>query len=448
MPKIRRAFGAAALVLTAGAAAGCNDFLSCSECVTDPNRPTAATNTQLFVGVQSGLWGLLASDMARVTGLWTQHFQGGLQQYVQIYNYGVTEQTTNTFHSSLYTSGGLVDVRRLQAGAAEANDKLFLGIAQVQEALLIGTGADLFGDLVYSEALTGTPNPPLDDQLAIYDALQTLLDQAITNLASTTTADVGPRGADLAYAGDRAKWTRLAHTLKARFYLHTAEVRPAAYAQALAQARLGIADPADDFVARFSGALNEENLWYQFAVVQREGYLKPDPFLVGLLQSRSDPRLDEYFQENGTELNEDRFAPDFTQPLVTAAENRLIWAEAAQRTGAEQEARDQLNIARGYAALGNVAGTLSGQPLLNEILTEKYIAMFQNIEVWNDYKRTCTPNLAPVDPNRKIPGRLYYDSGERQTNSSIPEASAQPARNENDPPNEVSDGTGAACLGQ
>src|SRR3712207_3111939 len=94
-PRIRRAFGVAALVLGGGAAAACNDFLSCDECVTDPNRPTAATNTQLFVGVQSGLWGLLASDMARVAGLWAQHFEGGLQQYVQIYNYGYSEQTTN-----------------------------------------------------------------------------------------------------------------------------------------------------------------------------------------------------------------------------------------------------------------------------------------------------------------------------------------------------------------
>jgi starch-binding outer membrane protein, SusD/RagB family len=454
---LRRGAGAAALALVAGAAAGCSDFLSCTECVTDPNRPTAATNTQLFVGVQSGLWGLLGSDMARVTGLWSQHFRGGLQQYVQIYNYGITEQTTNTFHSSLYTAGGLVDVRRLQAGATAANDTYFLGIAQVQEALLMGTGADLFGDLVYTEALKATPNPPLDEQMAIYDALQALLTQALTNLASNTAADVGPRGADLAYyhssdpnpvAAQRERWTRLAHTLKARLFLHTAEIRPAAYQSALTEARLGIMDPGGDFVAAFSGALNEENLWYQFAFVQREGYLQPDPFLVGLLQARSDPRLDEYFQANGTQLNENRFAPDFPQPFVTAAENRLIWAEAAYRTGAEAEARQQLDIARGYAGLGNVPTTLSGQALLSEVLTEKYIAMFQNIEAWNDYKRTCTPNLTPVDPNRKIPARLYYDSGERQTNTSIPEASAQPTRNDNDPRNTVSDGTGAACLAQ
>ncbi|MFN2563807.1 MAG: SusD/RagB family nutrient-binding outer membrane lipoprotein [Gemmatimonadaceae bacterium] len=439
----------AALGLLAGVAA-CNDFLACDECTVDPNRPTIATNTQLFVGVQSNLWALLSSDPARVTGLWARHFEGGLQQYVQIYNYGYSEQTTNGFHSSLYIGGGLVDVRRLQEGARAANDNLLLGIAQVQEALLIGTGASLFGDLVYSEALQGEGFPALDPQLEIYDALQTLLSEAITNMAATGASNVGPRGADLAYGGDRAKWTRLAHTLKARLYLHTAEVRPQAYQSALTEARLGITAPADNFVAAFSGAANEQNFWYQFAVVQREGYLLPDPFFVNLLESRNDPRLEEYFNEDLTGISDERLEPDFAQPLVTANENLLIWAEAAYRTGgAEAEARQQLDAARALAGLGPVPATLAGQPLLNEILTEKYIAMFQNIEAWNDYKRTCTPNLPPVDATRKIPARLYYDAAEQQTNpNNIPVPSQQPTRNPNDPRNLVSEGTGAVCLGQ
>jgi hypothetical protein len=75
--------------------------------------------------------------------------------------------------------------------------------------------------------------------------------------------------------------------------------------------------------------------------------------------------------------------------------------------------------------------------------------MFQNIEAWNDYKRTCTPNLPPVDPTRKIPARLYYDASEQQTNpNNIPVPTQQPTRNQNDPANAVSDGTGQACLGQ
>lgn len=443
----RRGITVAAVMLICGSA-GCNDFLTGGELSIDPNRPTTATNTQLFVGVQSNVWATLASDPARVTELWARQLRGGLQQYVDIYNYGYSEQTTNGFHSSLYIGGGLVDVRRLQESARAINDQLFLGIAQVQEALLIGTGADLFGDLVYSQALTGELNPALDPQLEIYDALQALLTQAITNMTATGPANVGPADADLAYGGDPAKWTRLAHTLKARLFLHTAEVRPAAYQSALTEARQGILDPADNFVAPFSGNANEQNFWYQFSVVQRPGYIEPDPFFVALLEVRSDPRLADYFNTALDNLSDDRLAPDFTQPLVTANENLLIRAEAAARTGQEQEARDALDAERAIAGLDPVSATLSGQPLLNEILTEKYIANFQSIEAWNDYKRTCTPNLPPVDPTRKIPARLFYDSAERQTNTSIPVPSAQPTRNANDPRNTVSDGTGQPCLGQ
>ena len=443
----RCGLAAAALALLCGLAA-CSDFLTGGELSIDPNRPTTATNTQIFVGVQSNVWATLASDPARVTNLWTRQLRGALQQYVDIYNYGYSEQTTNGFHSALYIGGGLVDVRRLQEGARATNDQLFLGIAQVQEALLIGTGADLFGDLVYSHALTGELNPPLDPQLEVYDALQALLTQAITNMAATGPSNVGPTDADLSYGGDPEKWTRLAHTLKARLFLHTAEVRPAAYQSALTEARQGILDAADSFVAPFSGAANEQNFWYQFAVVQREGYIEPDPFFVALLQSRDDPRADEYFNDDRDNLSDERLAPDFTQPLVTANENLLIRAEAAARTGQEPEARQALNDERALVGLPAVEATLSGQPLLNEILIEKYIANFQSIEAWSDYKRTCTPNIPPVDPDRKIPARLYYDAAEQQTNTSIPVPSAQPTRNANDPRNTVSDGTGQACLGQ
>jgi len=437
----------AALLCFAGAA-GCSDFLSGGELSVDPNRPTTATNTQRFVGAQSALWAELQSDPARIAGLLTQQFIGGNIQYQAIYTYDFTDQTTNGFNTALYTTGGLVDLRKLQAGARALNDRTMLGIAQAMEALLMGTGADLFGDLPYSEALKGTPNPRLDPQLEVYDAVQALLSEAITNLQSRTGSDIGPLGADLAYGGDPDKWLRLAHTLRARFYLHTAEVRPAAYAQALAEARQGILDPADDFSAHYSGSLNEQNFWYQFGVVQRPGYLVPNEQFLALLQSRDDPRLGDYFNEDQSDISGARLAPNYTQPIATAAETRLIWAEAAYRTGDEGTARAQLDAARALAGLGPEATALAGRPLLAEILTEKYIAMYQNLEVWNDYKRTCTPNLAPAVEGKRIPARLYYDAAEQQTNTSIPVPTQQPTRNANDPANAVSDATGAACLGQ
>lgn len=436
--------GAAALL----AACNSDSFLTCGECINDPNRPQQATNAQVFVGIQANAWAELQSDMPRVTGMWSQQFVGTNLQYVDIYNYGISEQTTNGFHSGLYTGGGLVDIRRLEAQTAAAHDAVFHGIAEVTEALLIGTGADLFGDLTYTHALTGEPNPPLDPQLAVYDSVQALLTRAIAELQTTGPSNVGPASADLSYGGDSERWTRLAHTLKARFLTHTAEVRPTVYAQVLQEASQGIANPTDNFNAVFSGNANEQNFWYQFAVVQRPGYLGPNPQFVELLASRHDPRLGAYFNQDQSDLNSALLAPNATQPLVTANENLLIWAEAAQRLGDDATALAKLNQARGFVGLPPESPSLTGRALLAEILIEEYITDFMSIEAWNLYKRTCTPNLTPVVTGTRIPARLPYDVAERNTNTSIPPLSQQPARNANDPANTISDATGAVCAGQ
>ncbi|MDB4873743.1 MAG: SusD-like protein [Gemmatimonadetes bacterium] len=430
------------------AACSTDKFLTGGELSTDPNRPTQATSAQLFVGIQAATWAELQSDPARVSSLWAQQFQGGGIQYLAYYNYDISEQTTNGFHQSLYLGGGLVDIRRLQAQTAAAHDSVFLGIAQVMEGLLMGTGADLFGALTYSQALTGTLNPPLDPQLAVYDSVQAVLSRAIVNLKATGPTNAGPGAADLSYGGDAAKWTRLAHTLKARFLMHTAEVRPTVYAQVITEARQGLSGAGDDFNAKFSGNANEQNFWYQFDVVQRPGYLIPDPQFVALLQSRNDPRLHAYFNADQSDLADSLVDPAHTQPLVKASENTLLLAEAAQRTGDNATAVANLNLERAAAGLSAEPTSLTGRPLLSEILLEEYINDFQSIEAWNLYKRTCTPNLTPTLAGAKIPARFPYDAAERNTNTNIPPLSQQPVRNANDPPNATSDGTGAACKGQ
>ncbi len=134
---------------------------------------------------------------------------------------------------------------------------------------------------------------------------------------------------------------------------------------------------------------------------------------------------------------------------MTYDENTLIWAEAAYRTGDQATALAKLNEERENHGLFPEA--VAGQALLNEILIEKYIVDFQlGEESWNDYKRTCTPNLVPTLAGAKIPGRLYYDANEQSTNTSIPapNTGVNGLRNKNDPPNATSDGTGGACLAQ
>jgi len=435
---------AAALMVT-----GCkSDFLTGGELSTDPNRPSTATTNQLFAGAEAAIWALLGSDPARVTGMWSRQFAGGQNQYQSIWNYVYDEGVQSGYTSGLYAAGGLVDIVHAQKVSAEEQNFALLGILQVQEGITMGTGADLFGNLVYKEALSDQVNPVLDDQLTVYDSVQKVLSAAIANLASTAATSSPPAAADLVYAGDVAAWTALAHTLKARFYLHTAEVRPGAYTQALAEAVQGISSDGGNYFGAFTANASEQNFYYQFEIpAARAGYLIPDPQFVALLASRSDPRRAEYFNAGATRLSGERLAPDFQQPFVTYDENTLIWAEAAYRTGDQVTALAKLNEER--ANHGLPSEVVAGQALLNEILLEKYIADFQlGHEAWNDYKRTCTPNFPPTQAGRKMPGRMYYDANERLTNTNIPPAGEgfNGSRNPNDPANAVSDGTGQPCL--
>ena len=85
--------------------------------------------------------------------------------------------------------------------------------------------------------------------------------------------------------------------------------------------------------------------------------------------------------------------------------------------------------------------TLSGSALFEKILQEKYIALFLNLELFNDYKRNCYPEVkyqkSEDEDGNPIyeypPVRVYYPEDERKTNTSIPSFSEQKTSNDNDP---------------
>jgi hypothetical protein len=77
------------------------------------------------------------------------------------------------------------------------------------------------------------------------------------------------------------------------------------------------------------------------------------------------------------------------------------------------------------------------QVTLQTIMEEKYIALFQNVEVWSDYRRTCFPVLDPAGSATEIPGRVYYGQAEENANPNTPTVAQQDGanggRNPNDP---------------
>lgn len=464
-------------MLLAVMAGGCDDFLQGPGLTESPNNPTLASAQQQLIALQANMSTRLTGQLARNAAIYTQQVIGtNNQQDTYGTQYDFREGDVGANFTGFYTGGGLVAMRNIQAYGA-TNDKLFEGIAKVWEGLAFGTATSIWGDLPYSESINpDILTPKLDAQEAIYAAVQTRLDEGIAALAAAPSTG-GCEGSDVIYcaptsatrAQQIARWTAAARTLKARYYMHLGERNGnAAYTLALAQAQQGISEvPTSatnamhgqgpgDFRTFHGTTLDVDgNIWAEF-LTARGGDIRAGHRLVQLLKDRNDPRLAAYFSPNtagaflGVDANKVvvgtgaaseinipvRRALSFRQPLVTWAENQLIMAEANSRLGNAGAALNNVNAVRAAVGMGPL-----GAVTLDDIMTEKYIAQFQNVDVWSDYKRTCLPTLVKRTGAAEIPGRSPYGSTERTANPNIPLPSAYPAgttgpsalRNWNDP---------------
>jgi len=460
--------------------AGCSDFLNGPGLTDNPNNPTTATARQQLIAVQANMAARLEGQLARCAGVYTQQLIGSNnQQLSYCTQYAVTESDISGQMSAFYTGGGLLALRNVQAAAQADGDSLLEGIAKIWEGLAIGTATSIWGDLPYSQAVNPSiAEPALDSQESIYAAVSARLDEGIAALQAAPTAgncdatdliycaSVGPRATEI------QRWIRAAYTLKARFHLHLVERHGnAEYALALAAAQNGISEAptsatqvihgqaAGDF-RMFHGSVQDfdANIWAEF-LLQRQDLVAGN-VLIQVLKSRNDTvRLRSYFDPNaagqfvGSDQNNVpvpaggssvpsvintsvRRQFTFRQPIVTWAENQLIMAEAKYMTGDSVGAVgnvDAVRTAVGMPALGNVSFT--------DVMLEKYIAMFQNVDVWSDFKRTCIPLVTPFGTAAEVLGRMPYGSAERTANPHIPLPTAYPTgttgsarvRNWNDP---------------
>jgi len=430
-------------------ASGCSDFLSSDKVRLDPNNPSAATADQLFIAVQAGQFAQQEGIIALVACMWMQQCTGTSNFLQVLEQYGITsEDVAFPAFSAIYEGGGLVDIKQIEAAKAAAGDRPYLGIAQVWEAVAMAVAADIYGDIPYREAAGNVATPALDPQAQVYGDLQALLSDAIANLGG---AGPGPGALDLVHGGNTAKWIEAANTLKARLYMHTVErdnnqIDNAALGNAVTYALLGISDPANDLKSRHTSQPGEDNMWYQFKVRSGFGnFVVAGRALVDLMIARNDPRLPEYFSASDpgpyggldpfggrspgatntiSLLEGTRNSPTFSQPIVTFIENELILAEAYYRLGQMANAQTHFDNARASVP-GLAPKTITS---ISDIMEEKYVAMFQSIEVWNDYKRSCYPAIAAVPTaafGNRVPGRLFYGTSESNANPNVPNRSVQ-----------------------
>ena len=342
--------------------------------------------------------------------------------YSNIYGYSLSTVESNDEWNGCYT-GVLTNVRHIREIVPD--DKLLVGIAKVLEAHAVGTLAILMGDVPYSEVVSEVEDPVFDSQVSVLAALTSLLDDAISDLGSTSGR---PEDYDIYYNGDKDKWLAAAYTLKARYALIQSD-----YTSALTAANMGISSSADDmnFIPRGDAEISEgdKNLFNAILSGSRTGDIGNNgSYLLELLNDstanyRGNDKTNETARHNYYKIDEtsgegnlgviERFEP---MPMVTYFENQMIKAEAAARTTGFSSGLSHLNDYRAWLTSGgrlnatfndsasilyeayvdadfasggmeNPDGISAETALLREIIQERYVSGFGTYMPFNDHRR-------------------------------------------------------------
>ncbi len=398
---------------------------------TDPNNFGSAP-AELIVGqAQLGWMQLATSNAARYAGIFMNHFTGEDRQYVTVNQYSTTAADYDDTWDDAYVDG-IAQARLTQKLATEAGNTKLTGIAQIAEAAIFGEMTALFGDIPYTEAvdINNFPTPAYDSQASVLSGIQTLLDQAITNIGNSSAS---------LYAGNRmsssATWAEIAYSLKARYYLIAKD-----YPNALINARKGIKSPAGSLVTLHTTSSDTENLYFQFTVDERDGYLGATDSHLSKLLNGTTPRVintpgdaaryAKYFDTNGSLLilnvsNTGYFAETASMNLISYQEVKLIEAEAANRTGDAGDVA-AFNAVRSFlateynASFPPTASASGSAALLMEILEEKYITLVGELQPFHDVRRTNNMLNIPPKTGTTIPQRFIYPQIEVDTNPNVP----------------------------
>lgn len=279
----------------------------------DPKHPETIPSVNLLTTSQKYMADLWVSPGVNVnvsrffTQQWTE------VQYVTETNYDFPSRQQNRFHYRTIMREYLGPLAKAKLLLAEEQEDAGSGgdLAQIKanklatlEILSIFGWANLvdtFGDVPYSEALTGinTENgvilqPKYDDAATIYADLVTRLDAAV---ATINTSSAGYD--DLVYHGDMTKWVKFANTLKLQMGLNLSDVNSAT-AKTLVEEAVAdgvIVDAADNYEFPYEDAQYSNPIYQNLVASGRNDFLPSDVYL-DYMQDNNDPRVFSYFSEN------------------------------------------------------------------------------------------------------------------------------------------------------
>lgn len=206
------------LILSIGLFSGCEDLAEINE---NPNQPedvtpdvllTAATRTAVNSLVTESF--LLGNNAAQLTAK-------TLRAEIDVYDWNAFPTVWEEQKKALANLGEMMN--RARNISQETGNTTIEGVATVMEVFLFSVLTDAYGDIPYTEAITGTSDgdffPSYDLQEDIYLGPNGLL--AELELANgLLDPAAGAVGGDILFGGDIMKWKKFCNSLRLRLLMH------------------------------------------------------------------------------------------------------------------------------------------------------------------------------------------------------------------------------------
>lgn len=423
----------------------------------DPNNPVQVPTAYLLSSAQQnlmkeifGMGTTTGKDVGgmRIMQMWSSTLYTDEDRYVDI-------------ESDFYTiyQGGLADLIELirlntdQSTAIAASksgpNQNQIAVARIMKAWTFQQITDVWGDVPYSQALSGLnhPTPVYDKQSVIYADLIKELDEATAQI----DVSAGNIEGDIIYDGDMASWKLFAQSLKLRIGMRLSEVNPELSARTVKQAIASGVFTSNDHIAAFSYQPAQPNYstWYHYYFVGTPT-LAVATTLIDRLKELGDPRISAYAKipENGGDYrgipygvsastaasinNKNVSFPslrilkaDAEMVIMSYAEILFVQAEAAARGWISGDAsalyKAAITASMQYWGVsdGNIETYLAkpavGYNAANyrkSIGDQKWLAFYmQGLEAWAEWRRLDFPALLPAPDaanGRAIPRRRGY----------------------------------------
>lgn len=443
----------------------CSDF---GDLNVDPKSPTAVPAETLFANATKNLSNQMVSTNVNVNifRLFAQYWTE--TTYTDEANYDlVTRDIPGTHWDRLYRDvlKDLDETRKVilanedEATSPTLRDNQLASIS-ILEVFTYHVLVDSFGNVPFTEALdSDNVLPAYDDDEAIYDAIISQLNEAIT-MISPNEGSFGD--SDLIYGGDMNAWLRFANSLKLRMAVRIAAVNPGMAATMATEAVAGGVFTSNEDNASFeylSSSPNTNPVWVDLVQSGRQDFI-PANTLVDIMNALNDPRREVYFADNmgagvyiggtygenspygdHTHVGDLFHQPDTEGILMDYAEVEFLLAEAAELglAGAASDAEmhyinaitasfDYWGVpgAGVYLANPDVAYATAAPSWQETIAVQKWLALYnRGFEGWTTYRLYGYPVMnVPPTSMESVPRRYTYPVDEPSVNGASYSAAA------------------------